>query len=81
MIRVNANDDCDLVSVEIDLEELGSLEGGKSTASVRDCWFSKCGKKAVVRRPARRVKCEGDRKTERKEEGDREENLKGNWRS
>jgi hypothetical protein len=60
-------------------EELGSLEGGKSTAIVRDCWFSKCGKNAVVRRPARRVKCEGDRKTERRQDGDREDSLKGSW--
>ena len=37
LIRVNANDNFDFVSGGIQAGELGSLEGGKSTASVRDC--------------------------------------------
>jgi hypothetical protein len=41
------------------------------TARARDVWFSKCGKKAVVRAPGRSVNLDGDGKRFRRNEGER----------
>ena len=41
-----------------------------STASARDVWFFKCGKKAVVSAPGRSVNFEGDGKRFLRKEGE-----------
>ena len=43
------------------------------TARARDVWFSKCGKKAVVRAPARSVNLDGDGKRFPRKKGEKVE--------